>query len=418
MSDFGSSVQAALLAVGDELLDGRTIDTNSAMIAAALLDDGIPVVRKLVIGDPVTDIVDGLRILAERARLIIVTGGIGPTEDDRTRDAVARFAGRELVFDADAWTSVQSWFAHRGRPAPEANRRQAEFPEGAEILPNRAGTAPGFRVEVDGPVDVFVLPGVPSEARIMFDEQVRPRLVGAGVPLVQDYIAFTGVSESHLGALFASYLREREDLRTGMTASDGLIRVCVRAVGEDRAASTHRVRTALDEFRELGAKWFVGEGKGNLEDFLVTGLIDRDITLALAESCTAGLTAARIGSVPGASAVFLEAVVTYTNQAKVARLDVAQSLLDTDGAVSESCARAMAEGLAARTGARLTGSITGIAGPDGGTEAKPVGLVHFATTLDGNTTHKKRLYGPLGRNLVRARAASELLSMLFDAVRD
>jgi len=346
-----------------------------------------------------------------------VTGGIGPTEDDRTRDAVARFAGRELAFDDDAWTLVRSWFERRGRPAPASNRRQAEFPQGAEILHNRVGTAPGFRVEVDGPVDVFVLPGVPSEARVMFEEQVRPRLAGAGVPLVQDYIAFTGVSESQLGSLFASYLRERDDLRTGMTASDGLIRVCVRAIGDDRAASTHRVRTALDELRELGGKWFVGEGDGNLEDFLVARLASENLTLALAESCTAGLCAARIGSVPGASAVFLEAAVTYTNEAKIARLDVPREIVDTDGAVSEACAVAMARGIAKRSGARLTGSITGIAGPDGGTPDKPVGLVHLATCLDGKTAHRRRLHGALGRNLVRARAASELLSMLFEAIR-
>ncbi|MFQ5503516.1 MAG: CinA family nicotinamide mononucleotide deamidase-related protein [Planctomycetota bacterium] len=415
-------MRACILAVGDELLDGRTVDTNSPFLAGRLLELGIPVVRTMVLGDGLPALVEGLRQAAGLAQLLLVSGGIGPTEDDRTRQAVAELAGLELGEDPGAWDEIRAYFETRGRHAAEANRRQALFPEGARQLRNRVGTAPGFELPLGTGKRIFVLPGVPSEARAMFDRCVRPRLEAlrgeeSRQQLVQRTLAFSGVSESELGGELAPFLREDAELRVGITASYGLLRVTVRARGTNARDVEARIRDCLEEIKQRGARWYLGEGRGELEDFLVAELVERNLTVALAESCTAGLVTARLGRVPGVSAVLLEGLVSYANASKTRLLGVSEELLEQHGAVSEAAARAMAQGVARASGARLGASVTGVAGPTGGTAAKPVGLVWLATSLDGKLRVLERRYGELARRHVQERASSDLLILMQRTVR-
>ena len=399
--------RAATCAIGDELLDGRVVDTNSAEIASRLLELGIDCVRAVVSGDPVDEIVRSLRFCLEVADIVLVTGGIGPTEDDRTRDAVAKLAGVDLIENAAAWRRIEEWFEERGATARGSNRRQALFPRGANVLDNPLGTAPGFALELADDKRIFVMPGVPSEMRKMFDEQVVPQLA-SGPRLHQRTLLFSGIGESRLGERIADELREGGDVRVGITSSWGLLRVTVRAT------QPRVLEATCESIRERGLAWFAGEGYREIEEVLVERLRETGTSVALAESCTAGLASARLGRVPGVSAVLLESVVTYSNASKVARLGVPETLIDEHGAVSEQVAIAMAKGLAASSGAHLTGAITGVAGPDGGTVDKPVGLVWLASCLNGEVHTLERRYGAIDRNAIRERAAADILRVLLE----
>jgi len=415
--------RACLLTIGDELVDGRVEDSNSSWLAKRLTDLGIVVTAHLSQGDGLEEILSALDYAVSRADLILVTGGLGPTEDDRTREALARWAGRELVEDPGAWASIQKYFAMRGVTLADSNRRQALLPDGATLLPNRAGTAPGFRLceEIDGGAEaddartceVFVMPGVPSEMRQMFEDGVLPRIQERGVELVQRSLAFGGVSEARLGQLFAEHLEEGGDLRVGMCAEFGLIRVTARAYGP---GGEQRIDALFEELRQEGQAWYLGEGEAGLEEFIVRELERRGMTLTLAESCTAGLVASRLGQVPGLSHVLHRAYVTYANEVKHQVLGVPESLLEIEGAVSEACARAMALGVRRVAGADLAGAVTGIAGPEGGTEEKPVGLVYLAVASRDRIWCVERQYGHPGRQIVRNRAATDLLLLLWKAL--
>lgn len=416
--------RACLVTIGDELVDGRVLDSNSAWLAKRLTDQGIVVTAHLCEGDGLEEIRSALDYAATRGELILVTGGLGPTEDDRTREALALWAGRKLVENLEAWSSIQEYFAMRGVALADSNRRQALLPEGATMLANPAGTAPGFwlRKEIAGTgeggearaCEIFVMPGVPSEMRQMFEEGVLPRIQERGVELVQRSLAFGGVSEARLGQLFAEHLTEGGDLRVGMCAEFGLIRVTARAYGPD---GEQRIDTLFEELRQLGQAWYLGEGDEGLEEFVVRELERRGMTLTVAESCTAGLVASRLGQVPGLSHVLHRAYVTYANEVKHEVLGVPESILRIEGAVSEACARAMALGVRRAAGADLAGAVTGIAGPEGGTPEKPVGLVYLAVASRDRIWSVERQYGHPGRQIVRNRAATDLLLLLWKALQ-
>ncbi len=408
-------MRACLLAIGDELLDGRTVDTNSPFLAGRLMDLGIDVARTMIVGDGQGDLLDGLQYAIRQADAVIIGGGLGPTEDDRTREVVAELAGKELYEPEGVWEGIQAYFSDRGLEVPDSNRRQALIPQGAEILANPVGTAPGFALTLEDGTQLFCLPGVPTEARTMFDEQVAERLRNKGRPLVQKSLAFAGVSESHLGDLINHLAVDGQSVRLGLTAGWGIIRVTMRAFADSTGEAEAEVARVSEDVRQLGARFYLGEGRGELQDFLAEHLIETDTSIALAESCTAGLVASRLGSVPGISGVFSESYVTYSNDAKERLLGVPARILEDHGAVSAECALAMAEGLAKRSGARLVASVSGIAGPSGGTPEKPVGLVHFAAIFDGKPRSLVRQYGAPSRALIRNRAANDLLVLCLKA---
>ena len=410
-------MQAILISIGDELALGQTVDTNSAWLAARLAGLGIPTLKHETVADDLPALVETLTQAGQRADVVLVTGGLGPTPDDLTRDALARAMDVELKEDPDALTTLKGFFDDRGYPMPDRNRVQALFPAGGSTIPNARGTAPGLRVSL-GRADVFVMPGVPHEMKAMYDASIEPELLarinaapGGRPAILTRKINTFGIGESdaaeRLGALMA---RDRNPM-VGTTVSRGYCSIRVRAEFADPAEAQRQLddTTRLVEQR-LGPLVF-GHDEVGLAADLVARLGDAGQTVTTAESCTGGLLGGMIVDVPGSSAVYPGGWVTYSNGLKQSQLGVPTDLLEQHGAVSGPVVAAMADGARARSGATLGIAISGVAGPDGGTDEKPVGTVWFGlATPTGTTTHRARLVG--GRAAVRDRAAKCALQML------
>jgi len=409
-----AAVRAWIVASGDELVQGRGLDTNSSWIARELSALGVSTERFVVLGDDE----NALRALAEEAarsvQLLVVTGGLGPTLDDVTRQALADAAGVALEEDAQALATLRGWFAAAGRPWAESNRRQALFPHGAELLSNAVGTAPGFLLRSGGAL-IAALPGPPREAQRMFQDELRPRLERALPPRpARTFLGFHlfGLSEAAFADRCGGWMARGEDPLLGVTAHSGVL--SAQLAGSDPA----RLAARAEAFRERFREWIFSESSGDLARVLGEQLLARGITIATAESCTGGLLAQRLTQLPGISAVFGWGFVTYANAAKQGLLGVEPALLQAHGAVSLPVAEAMAIGAARRSGARLSVSITGVAGPDGGTEDKPVGLVCFATALDGVVQSTERRFAVRGRDLIREFAVQTALALARRRVLD
>jgi competence/damage-inducible protein CinA-like protein len=395
--------RAALVAVGDELISGEQLDLNTSWLAERLGELGWTVDVATLVGDDQEEIARTFRQLSQRAELVLSTGGLGPTLDDVTRHAAADAAGVELVLDEEAAAAIRAWFVSAGREASATNDRQALFPAGAEIVPNSAGTAPGFRVQLEG-CTLIVLPGPPREMNQVFEEQVRPWLVGLPQPGdVSSSARFflIGLPESDFAHEVGDWMQRDANPRIGVCAGGGVLKVKLegRATSGEQAASL--VAGRADEFRQRFARWIFSETNASPAVGLAELLIEEGVSFACAESCTGGGLAAALTDVAGISTVFREGVVTYSNEAKIARLGVEPELLAAHGAVSEEVAGAMSRGVAERAGVRLALSTTGIAGPGGGSAEKPVGLVCFGVTLDGQTTTHTRRFPDRGRAFVR-----------------
>ncbi len=405
---------AATLAIGDELLEGRHPDLNSAVIAQRLLELGVATDSMTVARDDEDELVATLEALVKRHRLVVTTGGLGPTLDDVTRHAVARAAGRRLVRDEGALRRLADWFARAGVPMAASNERQALLPEGAELLENDVGTAPGFLVEVGGAL-VASLPGPPREMRHVLENVLVPRLVAQG--LVDDAVArgelfLFGLGESAFADAVGAWMDRSANPLIGVSADAGVLHVRLAARGASAAEAAATLAARRQELLgRLGGHVF-SESERALEQVVGRRLIDAGLSVALAESCTTGLAAALLGRVPGISACLEAAFVAYSNRAKVALLGVDARLIERHGAVSAEVARAMAAGAAERAGARLAVAVTGIAGPDGGTDEKPVGLVWFGTSVDGRLDAVERRFARLGRERIRRAAAYTALDLL------
>lgn len=406
---------AETVAVGTELLRGRGTDTNSSRIQERLLGLGIESTRATVVGDAIDQIADLLGKAADRSDLVLVTGGLGPTADDRTREAAARAAGCDLVEDREALAGVEAFFQRLGRAMKPGNRCQALLPRGAAVLPNPAGTAPGFSLRLKG-AWCFFLPGVPREMEVMLDERVVPFIESTWPhgrrAACRRLIHLAGVPESEANERIRD-LMEGRDPEVGMTARDMVLTLSILSFSPDAERLVDEAARAVRA--EFGSK-VIGEGEGvTLQGVLVKMLVERDITLSLAESCTGGLVGRLVTDVPGASAVFLEGVVAYSVAAKQRTLGIPADLIERHGQVSAEVARAMAEGVAGRTGSRAAVGITGIAGPGGGTPEKPVGLVYVAASFDGRTEWRELRLGG-SREMVRRRSAIAALSLLRDVI--
>lgn len=403
------SLGAEILAIGEELVHGKVVDTNSAWLAAQLADVGLPVTRISVVGDGEQELCRAMRAACERSDVVVATGGLGPTEDDRTRRAAAALCGESLRFDEPSWRHIQEVlkvYTQEGRTVPASNRRQAEFPQSAQVLQNDSGSAPGFAVEVLG-CTFYALPGVPREMRAMWHTHLQPVLrARGGTRLHSHSLHVVGCREADLGEHLTQFMREGLATTVGLTASRG--ELTVRVTGHESAA----VASTADAIRPLLGEHLVYEGDHGLEQEVGQKLIDHAVTLALAESCTGGLLAASLIEVPGISSVFLAGFVTYSAAAKVRDLGVDAELLAEHGEVSEPVAGAMAAAAANKSGARIGVSVTGIAGPGGGCPETPVGTVCFGIHLDGETVTSQRRFGNLGRELLRQRAVRESLVLL------
>lgn len=390
-----------LLTVGDELLDGTIVDTNGNEIAGALHAIGLDLARAIRLPDRIGPLVDELRAIAARADVCICTGGLGPTDDDLTLDALAAAAGVERAHDARAWDHIVAIYGER--TPPESNRRQAQIPVGARCLYSEVGTAPGVELQIDG-CRFFALPGVPSEMRWFVQRYLVPALTGAETPRMRT-LRFTGLGESTLAEHIAA-----AGVPDGVEISylAKLPEVHVRLRGPDVAA----LDAAVAAIRAETGDRFVGEGDMGLAAATIDACRAAGYTLGAAESCTGGLVGAMLTDVSGASAVFHGSIVSYANTVKEGVLGVPAAVLETDGAVSEACARAMANGARAALRCDVAVAITGVAGPGGGSPDKPVGTVWFAWAGPGLDGRVKRVQFRGDRARVRSLAAAYAIDVI------
>lgn len=411
--------RAAVLAIGDELVSGQQLDTNSSWLAGALGDLGFELLGFSVLGDDEARIVGRIDELAAGAELLVVTGGLGPTLDDLTRHAVARAVGAELELDGAVVAEIRRRFEEAGREMSPSNERQGLFPVGASVLPNAVGTAPGFRVRHPAGAWIACLPGPPRELQSMFIGELAPWLAEE-LPRArrQDLAHFSlfGLPESEFAERVGPWMARDAEVRMGVCASGRVLKVRVEGTRPADAPGNPAFVERVDAFRERFAAWIFSESHASPARALAELCLGRGLTVACAESCTGGEIASRLVAQPGISAVFLEGLVTYSNESKVARLGVEPALLAAYGAVSREVAEAMARGLARTSGARLCLSTTGVAGPDGGTPEKPVGLVYVGICLEGEVTSHELRLPPRGRELVRDWAATSACALALRAV--
>lgn len=400
-----------IIAVGTELLSTRFRDTNSLYLTDRLADLGLPVVRRTIVGDQGPGLEASLRRALDFSDLVLVSGGLGPTGDDLTREAAAAALGRGLLYRPDLLAAMESRFLLRGQAMPEPNRRQAWIVEGAEVLANDAGTAPGQWIEA-GRSRLVLLPGPPRELQSVFEAGVIPRLSGWARPgFVRTVIRSTGLPESEVEARLEGLYPDSDSRVLTVLASPG--RVDLHLAAESSAL----LEELAGRIRErLGPAVYGGDGI-DLEDVVIGMLIRTVSTLATAESCTGGLLAHRLTNVPGSSRAYLGGYVTYGNEAKVRDLGLDPDLIASRGAVSEEAARAMAEGARSRLGSDWALALTGIAGPDGGTPDKPVGLVHIALAGRSGTEAERRVF-PGRRDAVKTQASQRALDLLRRRLMD
>jgi nicotinamide-nucleotide amidase len=397
-------MSAAVACIGTELVRGEIVNTNASWLAERLTAEGVEVAAIETVGDEPSTIRATLRRLGQEHSLIVCTGGLGPTSDDVTTQSVASLLGLPLERDGTTLAAIEARLARFGRTMAASNAKQADVPQGARVLPNEQGTAPGFSIQV-GRALAFFLPGVPAEMRAMFCTQVAPALPPRdGKRTAQVRLRTFGLPESAVNDRLEG-LEAQFGVKVGYRAHFPEIEVRLLGRDDDEDRARQLVRRAADEVvRRLGPEVAFGEGETGLAEVVGRLLAQRGLRLALAESCTGGLLAELITEVPGASAHFAGGAVTYSNHAKQALLGVDAALLAEHGAVSVEVARAMARGARARFAADIGLALTGIAGPSGGSTQKPVGTVHCAVaTADG--CEDATMFHPGTRRQVRLRAA-------------
>jgi len=402
-----SFTRVEVLNTGSELLFGSVVNTHLAFLARRLFPLGMRVQRQTTVPDG-DAIREAITESASRCDIILVTGGLGPTSDDMTREIVAALTGRPLQFDETILEKIRERFARRGLTVTDRTSRQAYVPEGAKVMPNDYGTAPGLYLPARDEIPhLLLLPGPPRELCPMVDTYALPILRSlGGIPdLHAKTYRMTGLGESQVEKQIGESLAAIQGLELGYCA--GMGEVDVRLIGPQSAVESASI---LIE-HSLGPYIVTTEDK-EIEEVVVGLLTSAKATLATAESCTGGLLASRITDVPGSSVVFLEGNVTYSNDAKVRTLGVSESLLSAVGAVSEEVARAMAEGALRRAGSQYALSTTGIAGPDGGTENKPVGTVFIGLAVAGSATTVEREFFPTDRSSFKRICTQRALEML------
>ncbi|MBW9156141.1 competence/damage-inducible protein A [Clostridium sp. FP2] len=404
-------MKAEILAVGTEILLGDIVNTNAQYIAKRLADLGIVVYHQSVVGDNPERLLEAYRLAFSRADLVITTGGLGPTKDDLTKEVAFEYFGKKSVVHEASMKIIEGYFKEMNKPMAKSNVKQAYFPVDAVILPNNNGTAPGCIIEENGKI-VALLPGPPREMKPMFEEAVVPYLekFQQGV-LVSKVLRVIGVGESSAEEMIEDILDKQTNPTVAPYAKDGemLFRITAKANTKEQGIKLIEPMEAAIRSR-LGNNIY-GEGDITLENVLGQILINKKLTIATAESCTGGMVAAKLINYPGISSVFMDGVVTYSNEAKINRLGVSIETLDKHGAVSSEVAAEMAQGIAKTAGTNIGISTTGIAGPDGGSIEKPVGLVYVGLSINGEVKTKMlKLSGD--RQKIRERATMQLLDWL------
>jgi len=401
-----------VLVIGDELLAGEVADTNGSFLAAAVRDHGLEVTRIVTAGDDPAQLEAAMREAADRAGVVLATGGLGPTEDDRTASVAAAVAGVELQLDEEYLARLKAFFEARGWGFPRSNEKQVWLPAGCQVLPNLQGTAPGFAIDL-GHARAFFMPGVPREMKAMFEAQVRPELaeLAGGRVVLTRWLDVFGLGESEVADRLADLDPEALGVSIGYRPTFPINHVKVVARGETDDEAAGIADAAIAAIRERLGDRIYGEDLAPIAAPLLDRLRRRGETLATAESCTGGRVGALVTAVAGASEVYLGGVVAYADPVKQALLGVPAEILEIHGAVSAETAEAMALGARERFGASWALSATGIAGPGGGTDDKPVGLVWFGLAgAEGAESWQRKIPGD--RHWVQTIAAHALLDRL------
>ncbi len=404
---------ASTISIGNELLSGQTVDTNASHLACALAGLSIPVRRHYVVGDDVNAIAQTLGLAVNDADMIVVTGGLGPTDDDVTRQGLARFLDVELHLHQDQLDGIRAMFKTFQRDMPACNQVQACFPEGTEPMRNTMGTAPGIMAR-HGDKIIFVMPGIPSEMQRMFQVSVLPALQ-QGVSRqtqVTRRLQCYGMGESTLAESLGEMMQRGRNPLINCTVREGVITLHIIAMSDNIYQATQLAESDELVLRKMLGDFIYGCDDQSLADVVGAKLLESGRTLALAESCTGGLVAKLVTDAPGSSRYFTQAWVTYSNAAKTAQLGVPKQMLDEHGAVSEQVAGAMAAGARRQSGTDYAIGITGIAGPTGGSEDKPVGLVFIGIDSDIGCRIKRFVFSR-DRQHIRQRAAHEALRGLW-----
>jgi nicotinamide-nucleotide amidase len=410
MADSTPKHSASIIAIGSEMLGPTRVDTNSLKVTAAFESFGIGVVRKSVVGDTQDQLVDEIRHSLAHSNILVTSGGLGPTEDDMTREALAEALGLRMEIDADIVERLEKRFAARGWVMPEVNKRQANIFIGQTTLTNERGTAPGFHIEHDGK-HVWVFPGVPHELEWMVTTYLTPWLasITGGQSRFRRVLKIAGMTESGVEERLKPYYAAHPEPLT-ILATSGQTELHLAADGGE-AEALALIATREAELRELFSHKIFGADDDTLEAVVGRILTERGETVAIAESCTGGLLASRITDVPGSSAYFMGGAVCYTAAAKIDLAGVDPALIAEHGEVSEPVAIALASGARKRFGTTYGVGVTGIAGPGGGTEAKPVGTVHIAVA--GAESHKHwKLLWPMERSLFKRITTQSALDLL------
>ena len=405
-------LNAEIIAIGSEMLTPFRVDTNSLWLTERLNSMGIDVKLKTIVGDDESRLEETIRDAIKRSEIVIATGGLGPTEDDITRKIFARVLKRRLILDDAILEKLKARFAKRGMPMPEINARQALVMERAEVLPNPNGTAPGMLVE-EGKCTVVMLPGPPREMKPMFDASIAPVLkqrVG-DVVILRRKLSIFGLTESRTDELAAPVYTKFQNPVTTILFKDGNIELHLTAQSKTDTEANRLLDELAGQLDEVLGEYIFSRRDETLEQVVGDLLRWRGYSLATAESCTGGLLAGRITEVPGSSEYFLEGVVTYSNEAKMRVLGVPAEMLEEHGAVSEPVACAMAAGVRKLAGSTFGIGVTGIAGPSGGTEEKPVGLVYIALA-DEDTVEARKLIFPGDRQFIRTLTVNSALDLL------
>ncbi len=412
---------AELVSVGTEILLGNIVNTNAAYLAEMCARLGLSVYYQTVVGDNEARMTEIFQTALGRSDVVIITGGLGPTKDDLTKETAAKVLGMKLVEDAHTRQRIESYLddyvkSHPGNTVTENNWKQALVPEGAKVLDNENGTAPGLILEKDGKT-VVLLPGPPGELKPLFEEQVYPYLKkGQPEVIYSQMVKICGIGESIVETKIADLIEKQDNPTIAPYAKTGEVHLRITARAKDKAEAKKLIKPVTRELKvRFGKNIYTTDEKKTLEEAVVELLAAKDMTVTTAESCTGGAIAARIVNVPGASDVLKQGFVTYSNKAKRKYLMVKKSTLKSEGAVSEKTAREMAKGGCFMTKSDACIAVTGIAGPGGGTDKKPVGLVYIGCCVGGHVEVRECHFNG-SRSQVREQSVVSALTLLRDCI--
>ena len=407
-----------IITIGDELITGHTLDTNSTLIAQKLTDLGITVKYQTSVGDCLEDMESAFHLALKRSRIVIVTGGLGPTDDDITKKAIVRVFKRNLIFQEEILEDIRKRYAMRGIDMPAINQNQALLPQGAQLFPNKFGSAVGICIAESGRIFI-ALPGVPTEAEQILNDEVIPYLKGlkTGQALKVVKLRTTGTFETKLVELITPGLKLETGVKLAYLPSLSGVDLRIIATSENEKEAEEKAGIMIHHLEATCGRYIYGRDNDTLESVVGQLLRDNDKTIAVAESCTGGQLGMQITAVPGSSDYFPGGVIAYSNDVKTEQLAVDPQIIEKHGAVSEECAKAMAQGCRDRFRSDYALAITGIAGPDGGTETKPVGIC-FIGLATSHATYARRFTFGSRRSAHRTRAVYAALELLRREILD